>query len=630
MRFFVDAGGDIDSNTRRTSIRKIQRRGGMIVFSPSEAQYIIVWDDTSDGQVYARTWSNEGKLVLTLEWVNRCVREEQFFGPSAGYGGCRVGITDGAIQPLAREGAFDEEEELATVAPPAGQPPKSLTSSIKAAAEVAPSSQTERRTTLPLSRAPEQSYTPHAPTIPHASFSSSTVTAQPFPAHNATPGVIPTHGLVRQPVPAYSTGQTAQDFKTVISQLHPETPNPLFNSSANVSSDPHLQSAAVGTSAASHASTSVAANLLSALPQHVLDMLTQSLQTTPSYVTNPQSNATVQQPSYHLETSPAQSAPSHPAAPTRSAGGLYGVAVPAIQVAALASFSTSTGAGFPAQVEAADPERSLPPSSTEARFPYDQRSVVADEPLQHTGLPPHGLPRTTAETALKREHEGVMPLDNPTKSAKRARLSHEAPHVPQPSPSFEQLPSESSVHSMPGSSQGSGTYRFFTIIEGGKEIQAGFWVQPELKERTKLIRAINRHGGKIAHSMLDCHYVVVRSSLSDTGKNKSAEMGWKHGRTVVKPAWIEACVAAHDLVPIDDYVMAPPVTPRKRGKTGTSTPTPKKVKADREDSTTTLADLPSTPSRSHVHDRVLATDLHSSLLHAWKGEPMLTGDSDDE
>ncbi|EJT98714.1 hypothetical protein DACRYDRAFT_90806 [Dacryopinax primogenitus] len=111
MRFFVDAGGNIDSNTRRTSIRKIQRRGGLIVLSPLEAQYIIVWDDTSDGQLYARTWSGEGKVVLTLEWVNKCVRDEIFLGPTNDYGGCRVSITDGAIKPLANEQPFEDDEE---------------------------------------------------------------------------------------------------------------------------------------------------------------------------------------------------------------------------------------------------------------------------------------------------------------------------------------------------------------------------------------------------------------------------------------------------------------------------------------------------------------------------------------
>ncbi|KZO97013.1 hypothetical protein CALVIDRAFT_563237 [Calocera viscosa TUFC12733] len=182
---------------------------------------------------------------------------------------------------------------------------------------------------------------------------------------------------------------------------------------------------------------------------------------------------------------------------------------------------------------------------------------------------------------------------------------------------------------MPSSSQASGTGRFFILEEDGKQVQASFWVQPEIKERTKLIRAINRHGGRVAHSMSDCHYVVVRSSLSDigkSGKNKNAELGWKFERTVVKPTWIEACVAAQELVDIDEYVMEPPVTPKKRGRPKKTTPTPTKVKAEREDSTTTLADVQTTPNRRHVHNEGVS----QSSENGWKAEPVLLGDSDDE
>ncbi|EJT98713.1 hypothetical protein DACRYDRAFT_96449 [Dacryopinax primogenitus] len=254
-----------------------------------------------------------------------------------------------------------------------------------------------------------------------------------------------------------------------------------------------------------------------------------------------------------------------------------------------------SGHSLPSSVSTPSPQTFM----TETSFGHEH--MFSGHPVIATLQPAEAfdIPYTTGENLLKRKQDDLFD-DAPIDSVSRQRLSINRSALSQRSASMEDEVPGSSEPSALNSfrSQSSSTVRFFTVNDDGKSVQAAFWVQPEIKERTKLIRAINRHGGRISHSMSDCHYVVIRSSFSDKAQVKSAELGWKHGRTVIKPTWIEACVAAHDLVPIDDFVILPPVTPTKRAKAASASVTPRKtprrVRAQREDSTTTLADPPLT------------------------------------
>jgi len=243
-----------------------------------------------------------------------------------------------------------------------------------------------------------------------------------------------------------------------------------------------------------------------------------------------------------------------------------------------------------------------------------------------------GSPQVPPEQSLKRKRAvNSIPVEVLGASAKIPRLSHEKPpNALQASPVPSRSSQLASSQTFPGSSQGTGTglSKFFSVDDGNGEVQYGFWVQPEIKDRTKLIRAINRHGGRISHSMSDCNYVLVRTSAGDTGKNKNVELGWKHGRTVLKPSWVDACIAANELVPIDEYAIANPVTPKKRGRqAAVATPTPSRVKPERGDSASTLADNSATPS-NRSEARMPAAAQTSN--NGWKSAAADVNDSDDE
>ncbi|KZT60111.1 hypothetical protein CALCODRAFT_492878 [Calocera cornea HHB12733] len=625
MRFFVDAGGDIDSNTRRTSLRKIQRRGGQIVFNPAEAQYIIVWDDTSDGQLLARNWSNEGKIVLTLEWINICVRENKFIGPLAGYGGCRVGVTDGAIQPLSREGVFDEEEESLPI------PPRSSLPSVLQPASTALSAPlSQRHRTLTGVPVQVPSFTGTAATGPlpaysettrptHTTYASNNVTSRSASPNLVNENTLPVSGPT-QP----SVSHSVQDFKTLINQLQPST----FAVPANALAVGSTDSSETTNMTPSQRPTSITANLLSAIPQQVLDMLTQTLHLPSS---NHARASTLPAPVHHTTTSVAQELSPTEASFPVNFGIASGASISSPHPAALASPATASLV----KVSSVLPHETMEPiNQGTAANPMENEHTQDDNRIPAVGLareysppPQHSSLLTTPDKSLKRKHlDDAQVIVTPSDPIKRSRLSSGSVDYHQLSPSVGYTTPQQPPR-MPSSSQGSGSNKFFTLEENGRHVQASFWVQPEIKERTKLIRAINRHGGRIAHSMSDCHYVVVRSALSDTGKsgkNKNADLGWKYDRTVVKPSWIEACIAAQDLVDIDEYVMEPPVTPKRRGRPKKATPTPTKSRTEREDSTVTLADVPHTPNGG------LGNNAGSSLPSQWKMGPVAPSDSDDE
>ncbi|KAH9898309.1 hypothetical protein C8Q73DRAFT_394763 [Cubamyces lactineus] len=92
-----------------------------------------------------------------------------------------------------------------------------------------------------------------------------------------------------------------------------------------------------------------------------------------------------------------------------------------------------------------------------------------------------------------------------------------------------------------------------------------FFVQIDLRPRTKIADAIKKHGGKLISEIKDADFVILGSPSSKTFEERLRQTQ-SRGKVAVRPQWVFECIEQNAIVDLDEFVFEGFHVEKKRGR----------------------------------------------------------------
>ncbi|KAI0639493.1 hypothetical protein C8Q77DRAFT_1152470 [Trametes polyzona] len=99
--------------------------------------------------------------------------------------------------------------------------------------------------------------------------------------------------------------------------------------------------------------------------------------------------------------------------------------------------------------------------------------------------------------------------------------------------------------------------------EDGEPIK--FYVQIDIRPRTKIADAIKKNGGRLVPDIADADYVILGSQMTRTFEER-LKQAKSYKKIAVRPQWVYKCVEQDDIVDVDDYVFEGIQIEKRRGR----------------------------------------------------------------
>ncbi|KAH9858103.1 hypothetical protein C2E23DRAFT_163989 [Lenzites betulinus] len=223
------------------------------------------------------------------------------------------------------------------------------------------------------------------------------------------------------------------------------------------------------------------------------------------------------------------------------------------------SHMQTSNAGSPSHYQSPTPASPSSRSSiSQARRQSNASDTARDSPMDDIRPTSHKRKSVSAD-------QGPASLDrragkgraNDERSAKHRRISNSVD---------ETLPYPDSSPSQPRREASSSRGKLFAD-EDGEPYK--FFVQIDIRPRTKIADAIKKNGGKLVPDIADADYVILGSPSTRTFEER-LQQARNYNKLAVRPQWVFQCVEQAAIVEFDDFLFEGFTIEKKRGRPSAS------------------------------------------------------------
>ncbi|KAI0375090.1 hypothetical protein BV20DRAFT_960154 [Pilatotrama ljubarskyi] len=99
----------------------------------------------------------------------------------------------------------------------------------------------------------------------------------------------------------------------------------------------------------------------------------------------------------------------------------------------------------------------------------------------------------------------------------------------------------------------------------GNEEPYKFFVQIDIRPRTKIADAIKKNGGRLVPDIADADFVILGSPSTRTFEERLKQAD-NYGKSAVRPQWVFQCVEQNEIIALDDFLFEGMKVEKKRGR----------------------------------------------------------------